>query len=45
VDQYREGAAIESLVLAYAAKVDGNPSGSNDGEFIHAASLEDVECK
>jgi hypothetical protein len=30
--------------VAYATKVDGNPTGSNDGELIYAASLEDVEC-
>jgi len=33
-----------NLFVAYATKVDGNPSGSGDGEFIYAASLEDVEC-
>jgi hypothetical protein len=33
-----------NLFVAYATKVDGNPTGSGDGEFIYAASLEDVEC-
>jgi hypothetical protein len=33
-----------TLFMAYATKVDGNPTGSGDGEFIYAASLEDVEC-
>jgi hypothetical protein len=33
-----------NLFVAYATKVDGNPAGSGDGEFIYAASLEDVEC-
>ena len=32
------------LFVAYATKVDGNPTGSGDGEFIYAASLEDVDC-
>ena len=33
-----------NLFVAYATKVDGNPSGSGDGEFIYAASLEEVDC-
>jgi len=33
-----------NLFVAYATKVDGNPTGSGDGEFIYAASLEDVDC-
>jgi hypothetical protein len=33
-----------TFFVAYATKVDGNPSGSGDGEFIYAASVEDVEC-
>jgi hypothetical protein len=33
-----------TFYVAYATKVDGNPSGSGDGEFIYAASVEDVEC-
>jgi hypothetical protein len=32
------------LFVAYATKVDGNPTGSGDGEFIYAASLEDIDC-
>jgi hypothetical protein len=32
------------LFAAYATKVDGNPSGSGDGEFIYAASLVDPDC-
>jgi hypothetical protein len=32
------------LFVAYATKVDGNPTGSGDGEFIYAASLVDPEC-
>jgi hypothetical protein len=33
-----------TFFVAYATKVDGNPTGSGDGEFIYAASVEDVEC-
>jgi hypothetical protein len=32
------------LFAAYATKVDGNPTGSGDGEFIYAASLVDPDC-
>ncbi len=32
------------LFVAYATKVDGNPSGSGDGEFIYATPLERLEC-
>jgi len=32
------------LFVAYATKVDGNPTGSGDGEFIYAASLVDPDC-
>lgn len=32
------------LFVAYATKVDGNPTGSGDGEFIYGASLVDPDC-
>jgi hypothetical protein len=32
------------IFVAYATKVDGNPSGSGDGEFIYATPLEQLEC-
>ena len=32
------------IFLAYATKVDGNPSGSGDGVFIYATPLERIEC-
>jgi hypothetical protein len=32
------------VFLAYATKVDGNPDGSGDGEFIYATPLEGIEC-
>ncbi len=34
------------IFVAYATKVDGNPSGSGDGEFIYATPLDSLEdCK
>jgi len=36
------------IFVAYATKVDGNPSGSGDGEFIYATPLDsplDLNCK
>jgi hypothetical protein len=33
------------IFLAYATKVDGNPTGSGDGEFIYATPLEPIECE
>jgi hypothetical protein len=33
------------IFLAYATKVDGNPDGSGDGEFIYATPLEQIECE
>ncbi len=32
------------IFVAYATKVDGNPTGSGDGEFIYATPLERLEC-
>jgi len=32
------------LFVAYATKVDGNPTGSGDGEFIYATPVERIEC-
>ena len=32
------------VFVAYATKVDGNPTGSGDGEFIYATPLERLEC-
>ena len=32
------------LFVAYATKVDGNPTGSGDGVFIYATPLERIEC-
>jgi len=32
------------MFVAYATKVDGNPAGSGDGEFIYATPLERIEC-
>ena len=32
------------VFVAYATKVDGNPTGSGDGEFIYATPLERIEC-
>ena len=33
------------IFVAYATKVDGNPTGSGDGEFIYATPLERLECE
>jgi hypothetical protein len=33
------------VFVAYATKVDGNPEGSGDGEFIYATPFERVECE
>jgi hypothetical protein len=33
------------IFVAYATKVDGNPEGSGDGEFIYATPLQRVECE
>jgi hypothetical protein len=33
------------IFLAYATKVDGNPSGSGDGEFIYATPLDGLPCE
>ncbi len=33
------------IFVAYATKVDGNPTGSGDGEFIYATPLEQLECE
>ncbi len=32
------------VFVAYATKVDGNPTGSGDGVFIYATPLERIEC-
>jgi len=32
------------IFVAYATKVDGNPTGSGDGVFIYATPLERIEC-
>jgi len=32
------------LRIPVVTKVDGNPMGSGDGEFIYAASLVDPDC-
>jgi hypothetical protein len=32
------------VFVAYATKVDGNPTGSGDGVFIYATPLERLEC-
>jgi hypothetical protein len=32
------------IFVAYATKVDGNPTGSGDGEFIYATPIERLEC-
>ena len=32
------------MFVAYATKVDGNPTGSGDGVFIYATPLERIEC-
>ena len=33
------------IFLAYATKVDGNPTGSGDGEFIYATPLDGLPCE
>jgi hypothetical protein len=33
------------VFVAYATKVDGNPTGSGDGEFIYATPLSRIECE
>jgi hypothetical protein len=33
------------IFVAYATKVDGNPTGSGDGEFIYATPLVRIECE
>ena len=33
------------IFVAYATKVDGNPTGSGDGEFIYATPLVRLECE
>ena len=35
---------IVLIFVAYATKVDGNPSGSGDGEFIYATPLDSLDC-
>ena len=32
------------IFVAYATKVDGNPDGSGDGEFIYATPVVRLEC-
>jgi len=32
------------IFVAYATKVDGNPTGSGDGEFIYATPLDSLDC-
>ena len=32
------------IFVAYATKVDGNPTGSGDGEFIYATPMTRLEC-
>ncbi|MCG6949298.1 MAG: hypothetical protein LJE93_10335 [Acidobacteria bacterium] len=32
------------IFIAYATKVDGNPTGSGDGEFIYATPLGQIDC-
>ena len=33
-----------NMFVGYVSKVDGNPSGTGDGEFIYAAPTEELDC-
>ncbi len=34
-----------NMFIAYVSKVDGNPNGTGDGEFIYAAPMEPYDCE
>lgn len=33
-----------NMFVGYVSKVDGNPDGTGDGEFIYAAPTDELDC-